>query len=120
MRFLYIRLLLFVAFLGIACTSFAQKYVFLFIGDGMGEAAIDLYEGYLAERNGQSGFVKSSISNMPLLSMCGTVCKNRRITDSGAAGSAIACGQKFKVEEISYSESGSQPMSIAKFAKSKG
>ena len=98
----------------------AQKYVFLFIGDGMGQADIDLYEAFLAEKDGKDGFVQSSISKIPLLSMCSTVCKNRRITDSGAAGSAIACGQKFNVGEISYSEEGSQPKSIAKFAKEKG
>jgi len=98
----------------------AQKYVFLFIGDGMGQAHIDLYEAYLAEKEGKSGFVQSNISKIPLLSMCSTVCKNRRITDSGAAGSAIACGQKFNVGEISYSESETQPKSIAKVAKEKG
>ena len=98
----------------------AQKYVFLFIGDGMGQADIDLYEAYLAEKDGKSGFVQSNISKLPLLSMCSTVCKNRRITDSGAAGSAIACGQKFNAGEISFSESGTKPKSIAKFAKEKG
>ncbi|MBR5982091.1 MAG: alkaline phosphatase [Bacteroidales bacterium] len=98
----------------------AQKYIFLFIGDGMGQADIDLYEAYLAEKDGKSGFVQSNISKIPLLSMCSTVCKDRRITDSGAAGSAIACGQKFNVGEISYSESGNQPKSIAKIAKEKG
>ena len=106
----------------LAVTTFvnAQKYVFLFIGDGMGQADIDLYEAYLAEKDGKSGFVQSNISKIPLLSMCSTHCKNRRITDSGAAGSAIACGQKFNVGEISYSEDGSQPKSIAKVAKGKG
>ena len=29
----------------------AQKYVFLFIGDGMGQADIDLYEAFLAEKD---------------------------------------------------------------------
>lgn len=98
----------------------AQKYVFLFIGDGMGQADIDLYEAYLAEKEGKSGFLQSNISKLPLLSMCSTECKNRRITDSGAAGSAIACGQKFNVGEISYSEDGNQPKSIAKLAKEMG
>ncbi len=101
-------------------TADAQKYVFLFIGDGMGQTDIDLYEAYLAEKNEQSGFIQSNISKLPLLSMCSTVCKNRRITDSGAAGSAIACGQKFNVGEISYSNEGEQPVSIAEFAKKKG
>ena len=98
----------------------AQKYVFLFIGDGMGQADIDLYEAYLAEKDGKSGFSQSTISKIPLLSMCAAHCKNRRITDSGAAGSAIACGQKFNVGEIAYSEDGNQPKSIAMVAKEKG
>ncbi len=106
----------------LAVTTFvnAQKYVFLFIGDGMGQSDVDLYEAYLAEKDGKEGFVQSNISKIPLLSMCTTHCKNRRITDSGAAGSAIACGQKFNVGEISYSEDGNQPKSIAKVAKEKG
>ncbi|MBO4613856.1 MAG: alkaline phosphatase [Bacteroidales bacterium] len=98
----------------------AQKYVFLFIGDGMGQIDVDLYEAYLAEKEGKSGFSQSTINKLPLLSMCSTVCKNRRITDSGAAGSAIACGEKFNVGEIAYSETGSQPKSIAKVAKEMG
>ena len=40
----------------------AQKYVFLFIGDGMGQADIDLYEAFLAEKDGKDGFVQSNIS----------------------------------------------------------
>ncbi len=106
----------------LAVTTFvnAQKYVFLFIGDGMGQSDVDLYEAYLAEKDGKEGFVQSNISKIPLLSMCTTHCKNRRITDSGAAGSAIACGQKFNVGEIAYSETGNQPKSIAKVAKGKG
>lgn len=106
----------------LAVTTFvnAQKYVFLFIGDGMGQSDVDLYEAYLAEKDGKEGFVQSNISKIPLLSMCTTHCKNRRITDSGAAGSAIACGQKFNVGEIAYSETGNQPNSIAKVAKEKG
>ncbi|MBQ1719590.1 MAG: alkaline phosphatase [Bacteroidales bacterium] len=106
----------------LAVTTFvnAQKYVFLFIGDGMGQSDVDLYEAYLAEKDGKEGFAQSNISKIPLLSMCTTHCKNRRITDSGAAGSAIACGQKFNVGEIAYSETGNQPKSIAKVAKEKG
>ena len=86
----------------------------------MGQSDVDLYEAYLAEKDGKEGFVQSNISKIPLLSMCTTHCKNRRITDSGAAGSAIACGQKFNVGEIAYSETGNQPKSIAKVAKEKG
>ncbi len=106
----------------LAVTTFvnAQKYVFLFIGDGMGQSDVDLYEAYLAEKDGKEGFVQSNISKIPLLSMCTTPVSNRRITDSGAAGSAIACGQKFNVGEIAYSETGNQPKSIAKVAKGKG
>ena len=113
-------ILVIVILLAIVVGANAQKYVFLFIGDGMGQADVDLYEAYLAEKEGKSGFVKSTISKFPFLSMCSTVCKDRRITDSGAAGSAIACGQKFNVGEIAYSETGEQPKSIAKVAKEKG
>ncbi len=98
----------------------AQKYVFLFIGDGMGQTSIDLYESYLAEINNEKGYKQSNITKLPLLSMCSTVAQNSRITDSGASGSAIACGQKFNLSEISYSEDENQPKSIAKYAKEKG
>lgn len=106
-------------FVALFFNASAQKYVFLFIGDGMGEASVNLYESYLADSKKELGYCDCIFNQIPLISMCGTQCKNRQITDSGAAGSAIACGQKFDVAQISYAE-GSKPKSIAKYAKEQG
>lgn len=114
------KILFLLVVLFLSTTVFSQKYIFLFIGDGMGQPCVDLYEAYLAAENSDTGFVSSNISRLPLLSFATTNCKNSLITDSGAAGSAIACGQKFNFGEISFSDSEKQPQSIAKFAKSQG
>lgn len=98
------------------------KYIFLFIGDGMGSTHVALTEAYKANINGQIGFEKLTMTNFPAFGQCKTYCKNRQITDSGAAGSAIACGEKAMVETISYYENteNNNTKSIAKIAHENG
>lgn len=95
------------------------KYIFLFIGDGMGANHVSLTEAYLsATKTG-----KMSFEDFPIHSDCTTYCKNRIITDSGAAGSAIACGEKANEGAISFYPQYSQdsmPLSIAKIAHKNG
>jgi alkaline phosphatase len=62
------------------------KYVFLFIGDGMGSNQIKL-----AERvNGK----KLQFQSFPVHSMVTTFSLNKPVTDSAAAGTALASGNK--------------------------
>jgi alkaline phosphatase len=98
------------------------KYVFLFIGDGMGSNQVALTEAYLANITGEIGFRQLTMTTFPVFGQCRTYCKTRQITDSGAAGSAIACGEKAVVESISYYDDNENKdtKSIAKIAKENG
>lgn len=94
------------------------KYVFLFIGDGMGQNHISLTEAYLASMNNKIGFEHLTMSSFPVFGQCETWCDGRLITDSGAAGSAIATSEKYKDGEISFhvKDSLKANFSIAKIA----
>ena len=71
------------------------KYVFLFIGDGMGLAQVALTEAYRSSVAGDTlGFQPLSFSEFPVLGMATTHCVNRRITESAAAATAFATGSK--------------------------
>ncbi|MHC4777238.1 MAG: alkaline phosphatase [Planctomycetota bacterium] len=76
------------------------KYVFYFIGDGMGPAqvhAAEAYLGALQSDDTKPGGPKTQLLEMSKLGvhgMCTTHSWNRLITDSAAAGTALACGKK--------------------------
>lgn len=70
------------------------KYVFLFIGDGMGLAHISLTEAYLATQKGVIGNESFTFSNFPEIGLVSTFSANSFITCSSAAGTAIATGTK--------------------------
>ncbi|MBN2777185.1 MAG: alkaline phosphatase [Bacteroidales bacterium] len=99
------------------------KYIFLFIGDGMGINHVNLTQAYLKSTNDEIGFDELTMTQFPVFGNSTTYCKNRLITDSGAAGSAIACGEKANVGVISYFENENHdfnPTSIAKTAHTNG
>ena len=80
-----------------ACTSKqepAAKYIFLFIGDGMGTAQVGVTESYLSHLAGKNGGEMLCFSTFPYYGMCDSYSANALITDSSAAGTAIACGSK--------------------------
>lgn len=70
------------------------KYIFLFIGDGMGASHVSLAESYLSYKQGKMGGERLSFSEFPIFGMVSTYSANRSITCSAAAGTAIACGEK--------------------------
>ncbi len=72
------------------------KYVFLFIGDGMGGGQVSVTESYLSYLDGQLGGSQLCFTQFPVLGMCTTYSANSVITDSAASGTAIATG--FKTE----------------------
>lgn len=80
---------------GASPTPPQARYVFLFIGDGMGLAQVALAEGFRASVQGDSlGFRATSFSGFPTLGMATTQCASRRITESSAAATALATGSK--------------------------
>ena len=92
-----INKLIVVVFLLIVSISFGQqkaKYVFLFIGDGMGDNSIYATEMYQASLNGQKNYTPLSFSQFPVQSFMTTFSANNLITDSSASGTAMATGEK--------------------------
>jgi alkaline phosphatase len=91
-------------FILISSISYLQaqqaKYVFYFIGDGMGPAHVALTEAYLAATEDEIGFQKLSFTDFPATGYATTYAENRLITGSAAAGTALACGQKTTINTI--------------------
>ena len=72
------------------------KYVFLFIGDGMGNSHVATAESYLSYKEGKLGGAKLQMTQFPYYGTATTFSANKVVTCSSAAGTAIACGQKTK------------------------
>lgn len=110
------------------CNSFAgtpegkpPKYIFLFIGDGMGLAQTSAVEAYLAATNGKIGMGRLTLSSFPSLGMVSTYAQNRLITCSAAAGTALSTGQKTTINTIGMNGLRTDSLkSIAKLAAEKG
>jgi len=116
---------IFVLFLTILLTfqAFSQqaKYVFFFIGDGMGLAHVAATEAYLAAKEDRIGFDKLSFTKFPVVGLATTFAENRLITCSAAAGTALATGNKTTINTISMDgKRENAHKSIAEQAKEKG
>ena len=70
------------------------KYVFYFIGDGMGLAQVALAEAWLGDSTGVIGCEKLSFTEFPVLGTATTFSASNIITCSSAAGTALATGTK--------------------------
>ena len=70
------------------------KYIFLFIGDGMGATHVATTESYLSYKAGKLGGEQLLMTQFPYYGMATTHSANRNVTCSSAAGTAIACGEK--------------------------
>jgi len=90
-KFIVVFLLLFASF------GFAQqtaKYVFLFIGDGMGDNQVYATELYKASLSGQGIYTPLSFSQFPVQSYMTTYSADNLTTDSSASATAMATGEK--------------------------
>ncbi|CDN30385.1 Alkaline phosphatase [Mucinivorans hirudinis] len=97
------------------------KYVFLFIGDGMGFTQVALAEAALAARDGKIGFEKLNFTQFPYSGMVTTQAANRLTTCSAAAGTALATGNKTSINTISMNADRTQKMeTIAEKVKARG
>lgn len=85
----------------IALNAQQAKYVFYFIGDGMGMTHVAASEAYLAACKREIGFEKLSFSKFPTTGTATNYAENRLITGSAAAGTALATGQKTTINTIS-------------------
>ena len=113
---------LFLAFF--ACATFAQgqaKYIFYFIGDGMGVNQVNGTEMYLADANeGRIGVVPLQFTQFPAINMATTFSGTHPVTDSAAAGTALATGTKTYNGAIGLDGQKERLTSIAEMAKRSG
>jgi alkaline phosphatase len=100
----------------------SAKYVFLFIGDGMGMPQINAAEHYLAARKGQvSGQEYLSFSRFPAQAFTTTYANDRFITGSAASATAMATGYKTNIGVIAMDPGKTTKLkSIAEMAKESG
>lgn len=96
------------------------KYVFLFIGDGMGQSLVSLTESYMSYKAGKLGGEKLSFSNFPYTGFVSTYSANNQITCSSAAGTAIATGSKTNNELLGKTADGTDLRSFAYDLKEDG
>ena len=108
-------------FLHLSLFSQQAKYVFFFIGDGMGLAHVAATEAYLASREDKIGFEKLSFTKFPVVGLATTFAENRLITCSAAAGTALATGNKTTINTISMDGKRENPLkTVAELAKEMG
>lgn len=72
------------------------KYVFYFIGDGMGSTHVAAAEAYLAQERGVIGMDPLCFTQFPVMGEATSFSANSIITDSSAAGTALSTGEKTK------------------------
>lgn len=113
--------LLFLLLLAICAYAQQAKYVFYFIGDGMGVNQVQGTEIYLAELEGKMGISPLLFTQFPYSTVATTNSATNRVTDSAAAGTALATGQKTKNSAIGVLKDQQTPVnSIGVWAKNKG
>ena len=89
------------------------KYVFYFIGDGMGVNTVAYTQYYKAAENGSKGAEPLLFSNFPVVSIASTWSNSSRVTDSAASGTALATGVKTNNRVIGLDPDGNPLESIA-------
>ena len=108
------RLLLSAWLLCLSVAIMAQaKYVFYFIGDGMGANQVLAAEMYQAALQGQIGRVPLLMSQFPYSGQAATFSTSYGITDSAAAGTCLASGKKTDNGMIGQTPDGEPAISVA-------
>ena len=112
------------ALLLLSCNwSFAQqaKYVFYFIGDGMGVNQVQGTELFQGELKGEIGISPLCFTQFPVSTVATTFSATNGVTDSAAAGTALATGNKTKNGAIGVLKDLETPVnSVAVWAKNSG
>lgn len=92
------------------------KYVFYMIGDGMG-----INQVYAAQAFNKSfGNGDVNMWTFPVRSYITTFSANSLVTDSSAAGTALASGVKINNNALGVDPDGNFPTTVAEYAKTKG
>ena len=95
------------------------KYVFYIIGDGMGINQVNGTEMFYGELTSKTGPLPLLFSKFPYTTFVSTYSANRGVTDSAAAGTALACGEKTNNNTIGVDADSLPIYSIAVAAQKK-
>lgn len=116
------RLMYVLCFVLISVVAHGQaKYVFYFIGDGMGVNQVNGTEMYRAElQNGRIGVEPLLFTQFPVGTMASTFSATNSVTDSAAGGTALSTGVKTYNGAIGLDEQKKPIQTIAEKAKKAG
>lgn len=108
------RILFCILLLVTVSITWAQpKYVFYFIGDGMGPNNVMAAQMYLAELKGTIGVERLTMTTFPYSGQLSTFSTSNGITDSSAAGTCLATGSKTSNGTLGLDDKGQPVTSIA-------
>lgn len=97
------------------------KYVFYFIGDGMGSNQVLGAEMYRSAIQGEPlGRVQTLMTTFPYSGSASSYSKSNGITDSAAAGTCLATGKKTTNGTLGLDENGARITTIAEELKQQG
>ena len=96
------------------------KYIFLFIGDGMGHTNVFLTESYLSYKAGKHGGEQLTFTGFPVQGDATNYTVESNITCSAAAGTAIATGHKTRSGFIGVDADTVAHPTIAELLKAQG
>ncbi len=117
-------LFIFTLLLLVTLGGFSQqkaKYVFYFIGDGMGVNQVLGTEMYRSELMGNIGVLPMQFTQFPYSTYATTFSATNGVTDSAASGTALATGTKTKNGAIGVQKDLTTPVnSVAVLAKEAG
>ena len=117
------KLSLLLSFLLLVLSGYAQqaKYVCYFIGDGMGVNQVQGTELYRGELEGKIGITPIWFTQFPYATTATTFSATNGVTDSAAAGTALATGNKTQNGTIGMKQDlQTEVSSVAVWAKNKG
>ncbi|MDR3308922.1 MAG: alkaline phosphatase [Tannerella sp.] len=120
MRKIYLITVLLVVFTCSQALFGQAKYVFFFIGDGMGVNQINATEVYLSALNGERGSASLQMTQFPSASLVTTFSADNDVTDSAASGTALATGRKTNNGYIGIDPDNQSIETIAEKAKKAG
>jgi alkaline phosphatase len=105
---------------GYAYSGTPAKYVFLFIGDGMGMPQRTAAAMYLASETDRGLDTVLNVDKFPAQGVTTTYANDRFITGSAASATALACGQKTNINYIGVDPEYRPVKTIAEMARDKG
>ena len=110
----------FLAVLVLPVQAQQPKYVFYFIGDGMGVNQVLGTEMYQSELKGEIGVTPLLFTQFPYATFAHTYSATNGVTDSAAGGTALATGSKSKNGGIGVTKDLVEVTSVASWAKANG